>query len=228
MPILSTSMAFRANEDSQFLIQDAQNYLIGRDFPKEIRQRAIKDFENLVSRCGPVVKGYPTWHPLMAACNATREPWTRPNENRAYEGLDHVLLFRDAFLVCPYGGADRIIQSVQAMRDPNHYILAEELNVKLYHPDATPVLVYHEWCRPLLKDGTIPKSLAVPLMLEFEVPNWRASEVSEPWETMRSYLLGSPHGQSSSLFINKETGTVMKNVWNSLICTEMFGPLYVG
>lgn len=45
---------------------------------------------------------------------------------------------------------------------------------------------------------------------------------------MRSYLLGSPHGQSSSLFVSKETGTVMKNIWNSLIYTGMFGPLYVG
>jgi hypothetical protein len=38
----------------------------------------------------------------------------------------------------------------------------------------------------------------------------------------------SPHGQSSSLFLKKEAGTVMKNVWNSLIYTGMFGPLYVG
>jgi hypothetical protein len=114
------------------------------------------------------------------------------------------------------------------MRDPNHHILAEELDMKLYHPDATPILVYHEWRRPVLNDGTIPKSLAVPLMLEFELPQWRSSEVGETWETMRSYLLGSPHGQSSSLFVSKETGTVMKNIWNSLIYTGMFGPLYVG
>jgi hypothetical protein len=221
-------MAFRANETSKSLMQDAQNYLIGRDFPKELRQQAIEDLADLVSRCGPVVKGYPTWHPLMAACNAKREPWTHPQQNRAYEGLDHVLLFRDAFLVCPYDGADRIIKSVREMRDPNHHILAEELDMKLYHPDAIPILVYHEWRRPVLNDGTIPKSLAVPLMLEFELPQWRSSEVGETWETMRSYLLGSPHGQSSSLFVNKETGTVMKNIWNSLIYTGMFGPLYVG
>jgi hypothetical protein len=221
-------MAFRANDDSKSLIQGAQDYLIGREFPKELRQQAIEDFQDLVVKYGPVVKGYPTWHPLMAACNAKHEPWTHPNENRAYQGLDHVVLFRDAFLVCPYQGADKIIKSVQAMRDPNHPILAEELDAKLYHPSATPVIVYHEWDQPLNNDGTIPKSLAVPLMLEFELPHWRSSQVGETWETMRSYILGSPHGQSSSLFINKETGTVMKNVWNSLIYTGMFGPLYVG
>jgi hypothetical protein len=221
-------MAFRANESSKTLTQEAQNYLIGRDFPQNLRPHALEDFEDLVIRYGPVVNYYPTWHPLMAACNDKREPWTHPDQNRAYEGLDHVVLFRDAFLVCPYGGADRIIKSVEAMRDPNHYVLAKELDVKLYHPEATPVLVYQEWRRPLHNDGTIPKSLAVPLMLEFELPHWRTSKVGETWETMRSYILGSPHGQSSSLFINKETGTIMKSVWNSLIYTGMFGPLYVG
>jgi hypothetical protein len=221
-------MAFRANESSKSHIQEAQDYLIGRDFPQALRQQAIWDLDDLVVKYGPVVKGYPTWHPLMAACNAKREPWTHPNQNRAYEGLDHVVLFRDAFLVCPYRGADRIIKSVEAMRDPNHLILAEELEVKLYHPNATPVLVSYDWGKPLHDDGTIPKSLAVPLMLEFELPHWRSSEVGETWETMRSYILGSPHGQSSSLFINKETGTIMKNIWNSLIYTGMFGPLYVG
>lgn len=221
-------MAFRANESSKTLNQEAENYLVGRDFPQNLRQRAVEDLEDLVMKHGPVVSAYPTWHPLVAVCNDKREPWTLPSQNRAYKGLDHVVLFRDAFLVCPYGGADQIIKSVEAMRDPNYFVLAEELDVKLYHPEATPVIVYHEWRKPLHNDGTIPKSLAVPLMLEFELPHWRSSEVGETWETMRSYILGSPHGQSSSLFINKETGTVMKKVWNSLVYTGMFGPLYVG
>lgn len=221
-------MAFRVNDSSKSLIQEAQDHLINREFPKELRQRAIDDFQDLVDKYGPVVKGYPTWHPLVAACNVKRQPWTHPFQNKVYGSLDHVVLFRDAFLVCPYGGADQIIKSVHEMKDVDHYVLAEELDVKLYHPEATPVLVYHQWRKPLENDGTIPKSLAVPLMLEFEIPHWRTSEVGETWETMRSYLLGSPHGQSSSHFINKDTGTVMKNVWNTLIYTGMFGPLYVG
>lgn len=222
-------MAFRANESGKALVLEAQDYLVSRDFPTELRQQAIDGFEELVVKYGPVVKGYPTWHPLMAACNANRKPWTHPNEHRAYEGLDHVVLFRDAFLVCPYSGADRILESVEKMRaDPHFLIRAEELDMKLYHPNAIPVLVSYDWGRVLPNDGTIPKSLAVPLMLEFELPHWRTSQVGETWKTMRSYILGSPHGQSSSLFINQETGTAMKNVWNSLIYTGMFGPLYVG
>lgn len=221
-------MTFRANESSKSLFQDTQDYLIGRDFPADLRRDAQSQLEDLVQKYGPVVGDYPIWHPLVAACNTERQPWTDPNQNRAYLGLDHVVLFRDAFLVCPYGGADRIIKSVEAMKDINHYILAEELDVKLYHPDATPVLVYHEWPKPLNNDGTIPKSIAVPLMLEFEIPHWRTSQVGETWETMRRYILGAPHGKSSSLFVNQETGTVMKNIWNSLIYTGMFGPIYVG
>lgn len=221
-------MTFRANESSKSLLQDAQDYLIGRDFPAELRERAQDQLQDLVVKYGPVVSSYPTWHPLVAVCNTKRAPWTDPHENRSYRGLDHVVLFRDAFLVCPYGGADRIIKSVESMKDLNNHVLAEELDVTLYHPNATPVLIYHEWRKPLNNDGTIPKSVAVPLMLEFELPHWRTSEVGETWDTMRRYILGTPHGKSSSLFVNQETGTVMKNIWNSLVYTGMYGPLYVG
>jgi hypothetical protein len=75
-------------------------------------------------------------------------------------------------------------------------------------------------------DGTIPKSIAVPLLLEMEVPNWRTAKVAETWETMRPYILGSPRGARSSLFVNQETGQVLKDVWNTLIDTGMFGPIY--
>ena len=73
----------------------------------------------------------------------------------------------------------------------------------------------------------IPKSIAVPLMLEVEVPNWRHSEVAECWDTMKPYLLGAPHGSRSSLFVNQETGQVIKSIWNSIINTGMFGPIMV-
>lgn len=77
-------------------------------------------------------------------------------------------------------------------------------------------------------DGSIPTSLAVPLLLEIEVPNWRNAEVAETWETMRRYILGQPCGSRSSLFVNQETGQTLKSLWNSLIYTGMFGPIQVG
>ena len=68
---------------------------------------------------------------------------------------------------------------------------------------------------------------AMPLILEQEVPCWKWSERAETWETMRPYLLGTPHGSRSSLFVDQETGQAIKKIWNSLIHTGMFGPVKV-
>ena len=76
-------------------------------------------------------------------------------------------------------------------------------------------------------DGTIPLSIAIPLILEHEVPGWRQSSLAETWESMRELLLGRPHGARSSLFVNQETGQAIKKIWNSLIYTGMFGPIKV-
>ena len=65
------------------------------------------------------------------------------------------------------------------------------------------------------------------LMLEEEVPCWREAQLAETWETMRYYILGSPHGSRSSLFVNQETGQALKNIWKALIHTGMFGPIKV-
>lgn len=43
---------------------------------------------------------------------------------------------------------------------------------------------------------------------------------------MRPYILGSPHGRRSSLFVNQESGQAMKKVWEALIASGMFGPSY--
>jgi len=76
-------------------------------------------------------------------------------------------------------------------------------------------------------DGTIPLSIAMPLILEKEIPAWQWAAVAETWESMRPYFLGRPHGSRSSLFISQETGQGIKQIWNSLINTGMFGPIKV-
>ena len=73
----------------------------------------------------------------------------------------------------------------------------------------------------------IPLSIAMPLLLEKELPMWKWADVAETWETMRPYFLGNPHGARSSLFVSQETGQAMKKVWNALINTGMFGPIKV-
>ena len=60
-----------------------------------------------------------------------------------------------------------------------------------------------QWEKPLLLDGMIPKSLAVPLLLEQGLPRWRWAEVGVTWETMLPHFLGVPHGRRSSLFVNR-------------------------
>ena len=71
----------------------------------------------------------------------------------------------------------------------------------------------------------IAKSWAVPLILEHELPCWRCGRLAEVWETMRPHFLGCPHGSRSSLFVHQETGQVIRNIWNALIHTGMFGPI---
>src|SRR5690606_36083864 len=58
---------------------------------------------------------------------------------------------------------------------------------------------------PLEPNGQIPKSLAVPLMVENEIKGWKDSALAERWDTMQPYLLGEPHGARSSLFVSQET-----------------------
>ena len=91
------------------------------------------------------------------------------------------------------------------------------------------MLVTCEWTseRAWSSDGTIPKAVAVPLMLELELPFWRSAEVAETWESMRPHILGSPCGSRSSLFVNQETGAYLKKVWNDIIYSGMFGPIKV-
>ncbi|AMQ89740.1 MULTISPECIES: hypothetical protein [Marinobacter] len=225
-------MAFRADEAARIGYEQVEAYLVPRprDSDESVRMRSREALMDIVDELGPVVDTYPTWHPLV--CNHdSRIPETTPSAQCGYNGLDHTRLFRNGFITCPYtasGKAEKVIESVNALPPhPVANITAEKLDVKLYMPDATPVLVKCEWNRALNMDGTIPLSIAMPLILEQELPCWRWSELAETWESMRYYLLGSPHGARSSLFVNQETGQAIKKIWNSLIYTGMFGPIKV-
>jgi hypothetical protein len=97
--------------------------------------------------------------------------------------------------------------------------------LQLYRPNASPILVKCNWNEVLPMDGTIPLSIAMPLILERELPCWRWSDVAETWETMRPCFLGTPYGSRSSLFLNRETGQAIKKIWDALISTGMFGTI---
>lgn len=221
-------MAFRADEAAENGYEQVRNYLAPRTFSPAARAKAEQALSDMVDKCGPVVDSYPTWHPFVAHHEA-RHPQTYPNDRCGYQGLDHTRYFAHGFVTCPYGRAEEVIDAVDKL--PWHHcarITAEELDVELYADGTTPVLVRCEWTKPLETGMLIPKSLAVPLMLEQELPCWRWAEVAEKWETMRPYFLGEPHGSRSSLFVSQETALAMKNVYMAMVHSGMFGPLMMG
>lgn len=224
-------MAFRADEQTNIGRDGAIDYLITSNIPVSDRKRSLTVLDELLSEYGPVVRYYPSWHPLMTANGNKRDlgkyPQTSPNHESGYEGLDHTIFLRNAFITCPYGGAKTVIKAVKGLKGhADATISAEELDVPFYMPNATPVLVKCEWHHDMDLDGTIPKRVAVGLLLEQEAPCWRWAQVAETWENMRHYILGSPRGSKSSLFVNQETGNALKHVYTMLIKTGIFGPIY--
>lgn len=223
-------MAFRADEAAQNGFEEVKRYLIPRDLQGNDRIYMENTLDDLVIELGPIISAYPSWHPLVS-CIDSKYPQVWPtNDQSGYKGLDHTKCFVNGFITCPYGNGQDVLDSVYALPpNPVATITAERLDTKFYHETATAILVKCNWDKPIssLDNNMIPTSLAIPLLLEEELPYWRHSEVAETWESMRPYFLGRPHGSRSSLFVNQETGQAIKKVWNALIYTGMFGPIKV-
>ncbi|WP_170328960.1 hypothetical protein [Ruegeria arenilitoris] len=217
-------MAFRADEAAANAYERTKKYLVPVTFSPEVRAESEEALLDIVDEIGPAVEGYPTWHPLVSKHNS-RNPETEPNERTGYRGLDHTRYFAHGFVTCPYGGAEQVIDSAFEINHHCASITAEELDVAFYANGAKPVLVKCEWPEPLNPGKQIPKKLAVPLMLEQELPCWRWAERAERWEVMRPYLLGEPHGSRSSLFVDQETALAMKKAYMAMVESGMFGPL---
>jgi len=223
-------MAFRADEAARVAFEEALRYLIPRDLGVSQAERAQLK-EKLLDLCdelGPVVQAYPSWHPLVRNYTDDRSPTTTPNERCGYRGLDHTVYFANGFITCPYRLPEDVIESVQEL--PWHSvadITAERLDLNFYSVNAMPVVVRCKWNKRMGNDGLIPLAIALPLLLEKELPCWTHSEVAETWESMRPYFLGSPFGSRSSLFVSQETGQTIKKIWNALIYTGMYGPIKV-
>ncbi|MBB3230961.1 hypothetical protein [Halomonas stenophila] len=222
-------MAFRADEAAAREFENLKTYFASsRNLDEPQRKRAIEELSEIVFEYGPVVESYPTWHPLVSNHDSCDDPITHPGRSCGYRGLDHTRYFANAFITCPYGDGQEVIDSVNEL--PSHPLAifsAERLDFQLYHPNATPVLVKCHWQKHFEGDRTIPLSIAMPLLLEKELPCWRNAQVAETWETMRPYFLGRPHGSRSSLFVNQETGQGIKKVWNAVIYTGMYGPIKI-
>lgn len=227
-------MVFRRDEALTTGREQAERYLIPKDVSSVERNRLKDVVDDIITRCGPVVEMYPSWHPLVSNHNS-RDPVCYPSDECGYKGLDHTICFANGFLTCPYTGnqkAQKVIDSVKALPHNIIYshvatIEAEEIHESLYAQGTSPVLVTCNWHRGGTMDRTIPKDIAIPLMLENEVPCWRWSSVADTWETMRPYFLGEPCGKRSSIFVNQETGQMMKKTYQALIYSGMYGPIRV-
>ncbi|MCZ4279835.1 hypothetical protein O4H49_03535 [Kiloniella laminariae] len=221
-------MAFRANEAEQNGLEKALNYLIPKGISATERPRSKEVIIDIIDKCGPVVESYPSWHPLVSNNRETHFPITKPSAECGYKGLDHTIYFVNGFITCPYGDWEAVVRSVDELPDnKDAHISAEKLDLELYNTGTTAILVRCEWYKPLGLKGTIPKSLALPLLIEQEFRKWRDAQFAETWETMSPYFLGTPHGSRSSLFVDQETGLTLKKIWNSLINTGMYGPIMV-
>ncbi|WP_318579654.1 hypothetical protein [Ochrobactrum sp. AN78] len=221
-------MAFRADEAMMNGYERAKSYLVSRNFVPDDRARSERALQDIIDDCGPVVDGYPTWHPLVSHQDE-HNPGTYPSDRCGYQGLDHTVYFAHGFLTCPYVDAEKVVASAHTIpHHPRATISAEILDVPFYNTGTQPVLVRCEWDAILEPSKMVPKSLAVPLMLEQELPVWRWSSRAESWETMRPYLLGAPHGSRSSLFVSQETALAMKKVYLAMVESGMFGPVKTG
>lgn len=228
--LLRGYMAFRAEDAVKAGYETAESYLVGRlrEASADERARSKEALVDIVEELGSVVDAYPSWHPLVRH-HDDRYPVTNPGTECGYKGLDHTQLFAHGFITCPYDDGQLVLDSVEKLmfKHPAATITAKRLDVKFYSLSATPILVKCEWNKPLPMDKQIPLSIAMPLLLEREIPCWEWAQVAETWESMRPYFLGAPHGARSSLFVSQETGQAIKKVWEALIYTGMFGPIKV-
>lgn len=216
-------MAFRADEAAARGLEKAKSYLTPRHSSNADRDRIDEFLLEVVNSCGPVVDAYPSWHPLVAQYD-NRHPVRTPSIDCGYRGLDHNVYFVNGFISCPYENNKNIIESInQIQYEACVDVFVEDIDLPLYHDGTKPILVRCEWDPNFVNGHFISKARAVPLMLEKELPVWRWAERAETWETMRPYLLGTPHGARSSLFVDQDAGQAIKNAYNILVESGMFG-----
>ena len=218
-------MAFRSDESARNGYEQMETYFVERLEPKN-RAVAREELQRISKDLGNVVDFYPTWHPLVRN-TSSKHPSRTPSKECGYEGLQHTRSFVNGFITCPYDDGEAVLESVKNL--PHGFaacLEAEKLNVTLYSESTTAILVRCIWEKSPLEDGTICPSVAMPLLLQRELPCCEWSQVAETWESMRHYFLGTPHGSRSSLFINPQSGQLMKKAWESLIATGIFGPIY--
>lgn len=178
------------------------------------------EFDQLLRRLGNAVDGYPDWHPILTIPN-TKHLHGETLQS-LYTGLDHTRMFVRGFVTCPYDESDAntLVESANLLAG----IKAYRISTPLYSDMAYPVVVETTEVE-LEADGTIRSRDALAWYVQNIVKNARSAEVAETWWNMRSYILGTPHGSRSSLFVNQYTGGHMRKILDALNNSGMYGPI---
>jgi homoserine acetyltransferase len=74
-------------------------------------------------------------------------------------------------------------------------------------------------------DGTIRSRDALVWFSQQSALEAERAEVAETWWSIRSNILGGPHGSRSSLFVNQHTGVHMRKILEAMNASGMFGPI---
>lgn len=220
-------MAFRADEAASSGYERVRKYLVPVTFDPAVRAKSEATLLDIIDELGPVVDSYPSWHPLVSK-HDEHHPETTPSEQTGYKGLDHTRYFAHGFITCPYHDGQAVLDSVTRLNHNCATITAERLEVQFYNENANPILVKCDWSDGLDIQKHIKTKIAVPLMIEKELPCWQWSTRAERWDVMRPYLLGEPHGSRSSLFVNQDTALAIKRAYMAMVESGMFGPLKMG
>ena len=220
---------FRQEESQLSGFAKAKSYLIdrlGSEVSSAEKKQSLERLKQIEQKLGPLVEHYPMWHPIVSHYDNDHSPATLPTKENGYLGLDHTIYFRNGFITCPYVDPQKVLESVEQLPKKAVASIAAEIitDVHFYKKWAYPVLVTCKWnIRPIATDGFIDVSVAAPLMLEQLLRGWHESRYDESWEFMQSSILGQPHGATSSHFITRQTGTVLRKLYKDLVNTGMYG-----
>jgi hypothetical protein len=182
-----------------------------------------EEFEQLVEKLGNSVDRYPEWHPILTLPGkVTSDDYNSLSDVPVYRGIDHTRYFVRGFVTCPYldGKADKLVEAVNKVEG----LTAYRLETPLYMDDAYPVVV-EAYQIVFEGDGTIRSRDAIAWFTEKIIKNAMDAQVAETWWTMRTYLLGAPHGSRSSLFVNQYTGGHIRKILETLNNSGVFGPI---
>lgn len=221
-------MTFRANESATDLL-DAAVHALTHGLPVDQRPAAAEYIRDLAAEHGPVVKGYPFWHPFLRTSDFRNNYiYSTPCYQNGWDGLDHTVFFARAFVTCPYTDGSAVSASTEAInatlkeRQSPHLLSARRLPMALYVDRVTPVLV--KTTMDVGEDSAITNDEALEGFL------WLASvllrmggEVVEPWENVKEFFLGTPCGTRSSLFVSEKAGSTMRRLLAELNKSGVFG-----